>query len=151
MDKLTPNHRISEIVSNLLGGRHTLSKSETIIGDPLKAGDATLIPVHRLRVAFAAGAARAGASGSGGAGETGGRGAGGTVQIEPVAVIAVGRDGNPRILTVDGDAEGSWRHLLEQVPELLGKAAKMLGERVAPRAAAPAVAEGDRPAGLPEA
>ena len=133
--------KISEIVHTLLDGMHTLSKSETIIGDPYKAGDATLIPVHRLRVAFAAGAAAAGARASGTEGNTGSRGATGVVQIDPVAVIAVGKDGLPRVLAVDGEAEGSWRHLLDQLPELLSRGVKAVADEVASRPNAPALAK----------
>lgn len=133
--------KISELVHTLLDGMHTLSKSETIIGDPYKAGDATLIPVHRLRVGFAAGAASAGARAGGSEGAGGSRGAAGAVQIDPVAVIAVGKDGLPRILAVDGEAEGSWRHLLDQLPELLSRGVKLVADEVAARPNEPQLAK----------
>ena len=122
---------ISDIVRQLVDGMHTMSKSETIIGDPIAAKDATLIPIHRLRIGFAAGTATGNAHASSREGKSGGRGAGGTVQLDPVAVIAVGGDGVPRVLAVDGEAEGGLARLLEQAPDLLVRAARAIGERAA--------------------
>ena len=55
-DKKTPPTKITGVVHSLLDGLHSMSKSETIIGDPYQLGDATLVPVHRLKVALGAGA-----------------------------------------------------------------------------------------------
>jgi uncharacterized spore protein YtfJ len=108
-----------------------MSKSETIIGDPYKLGDATLVPIHRLRVALGAGALQGGARRDGSSGESGGLGAGGAVQIEPVAVIAVGRDGVPRFMSVESEPDAAEK-MIKQLPDLLGNATRLLSERVAP-------------------
>jgi uncharacterized spore protein YtfJ len=122
--------KIGEIVSSLLSGVHGISKSETIVGEPQQAGDATIIPVHRLKNAFGAGSASAGAKGAKGGGSSGGHGAGGAVEIDPVAVIAVGKDGHAHLLTVEGDEKSAWSALLADVPDILGRLAQTVGERV---------------------
>jgi uncharacterized spore protein YtfJ len=122
--------KIGEIVASLLSGVHGISKSETIIGEPQKAGDATVIPVHRLKIAFGAGSASAGAKGSKGGGSSGGHGAGGAVEIDPVAVIAVSKDGHAHLLTVEGDEKSAWSALLSEVPDILGRLAQSVGDRV---------------------
>jgi uncharacterized spore protein YtfJ len=121
---------ISEIVSSLLSGVHGISRSETIVGSPQQAGDATIIPVHRLKIAFGAASASAGAHGSRVGGDSGGHGAGGAVELEPVAAIAVSKDGSARLLTVEGDSRGAWSSLLQEVPDILAKLAHTLGDRV---------------------
>jgi uncharacterized spore protein YtfJ len=120
---------ISEIVSSLLSGVHGISRSETIVGAAQQAGDATVIPVHRLKIAFGAASASAGAHGTRVGGDSGGHGAGGAVELEPVGAITVGKDGVARLLTVEADAPGTWSSLLQQVPEILGKLTQALGER----------------------
>jgi uncharacterized spore protein YtfJ len=120
---------ISEIVNNLLDGIHTISKSETIIGDPQQAGDATVIPVHRLKVVFGAGSGSMGAHGQRVGGDTGLHGAGGVVELDPVAAIAVAKDGTAHILAVEADSGGTWAALIQEVPDLLAKFAQTLGER----------------------
>lgn len=130
-DKKTPPAKVTKVVHTLLDGLHSMSKSETIIGEAYQLGDATIVPVHRLRVALGAGAVSGGAKQDASKGESGGIGAGGAVQIEPVAVIAVGRDGVPRIMCVETESDATQK-LLEQLPDMLSGAAKVLTERVAP-------------------
>lgn len=120
---------ISEIVGSLLSGVQGLSKSETIVGAPQQAGEATVIPVHRVKIAFGAASASAGAHGARGGGDSGGHGAGGAVELEPVAAIAVSKDGHAHLLPVEGDAHTAWSALLQEVPDLLTRLAHTLGER----------------------
>jgi len=122
--------KIGDIVSSLLSGVHGISKSETIVGEPQQAGDATVIPVHRLKIAFGAGSASAGAKNGKVGGKSGGHGAGGAVEIDPVAVIAVSKQGHAHLLTVEGDETSAWSALLQEVPDLLGRLAQSVGDRV---------------------
>jgi uncharacterized spore protein YtfJ len=128
---MAPQTKITNVVHTLLDGLHSISKSETIIGDPYQLGEATLVPVHRLRVGLGAGTLSGGAKQDASSGESGGQGAGGAVQIEPVAVIAVGRDGIPRIMSVECE-EDALQGLLKQLPDVVTKAAKLISERVVP-------------------
>jgi uncharacterized spore protein YtfJ len=130
-NKPTAPAKITSVVHTLLEGLHSMSKSENLIGEPYTLGDATIVPIHRLRVALGAGAVHGGAKQDATSGESGALGAGGVVQIEPVAVITVGRDGVPRIMCVESEPNATEK-LLEQLPEVLSRAAKMLSERVAP-------------------
>ena len=122
--------KIGDIVSSLLSGVRGISKSETVVGAPQKAGDATIIPVHRVKIAFGAASANAGAHGAKLGGDTGGQGAGGAVELDPVAAIAIGKDGQAHLLTVEGDEKGAWAALLQEVPDLLSRLAESLGDRV---------------------
>jgi len=135
--------RISEIVNSLLSGVHEISKSETIVGAPQKAGDATVIPVHRLKIAFGAASANAGGQGGKVGGSSGGQGAGGAVELEPVAAIAVGKDGHAHLLTVEGSPETAWSGLLSQVPDLISRLAQAVGDRAQRELAARVPAERD--------
>jgi len=130
-NKIVPQAKIKNVVHTLLDGLHSMSKSETIIGDAYQLGDATIVPVHRLRVALGAGAVHGGAKQDATSGESGALGAGGAVQIEPVAVIAVGRDGIPRIMCVEAENDAAEK-LVKQLPELLQSTTKVFSERIAP-------------------
>jgi uncharacterized spore protein YtfJ len=122
--------KIGDIVSSLLSGVHGISKSETIVGQPQQAGDATIIPVHRLKIAFGAGSATAGAKSGKLGGKSGGHGAGGAVELDPVAVIAISKNGHAHLLTVEGDETSAWSTLLQEVPDMLGRLAQSVGDRV---------------------
>ncbi len=153
-NKLAPPTQITSVVHSLLDGLHSMSKSETVVGDPYTLGDATIVPVHRLRVALGAGAVHGGVKREGSAGETGGLGAGGAVQIDPVAVIAVGRDGVPRIMCVERESDAAQK-VMEQLPGMMGNIAKLLADRVGPLLSkigkSPATVAAPTPNALPEA
>ena len=122
--------KITDIVSELLDGVHHVAKSETIIGEPQRAGSAVIIPVHRLKIAFGVGSADANAHLKQANGGSGVQAAGGAVELDPVAAIAISETGNPHLLAVDSDASTTWESLIEQVPGLVGKVLSVLGERV---------------------
>ena len=122
--------KIGDIVSSLLSGVHGISKSETIVGEPQQAGDATIIPIHRLKIAFGAGSASAGGRSGKVGGKSGGHGAGGAVELDPVAVIAIGKNGNAHLLTVEGDENTAWSSLLRDVPDVLARLAQSVGEKL---------------------
>lgn len=123
--------KISTLVSGLLEGIHGISKSETIVGEPQRAGDATIIPVHRLKIAFGAAAAKAGAHNSRVGGDTGGGGAGGAIELDPVAAIAIAKDGTAHMLTVEADSSATWAGLMEEVPELIARVVHSVGGKMA--------------------
>lgn len=149
--------KIGDIVSSLLSGVHGISKSETIVGEPQQAGDATVIPIHRLKIAFGAGSASAGGRSGKVGGKSGGHGAGGAVEIDPVAVIAIGKNGNAHLLTVEGDETTAWSSLLRDVPDILTRLAQSVGDRVKhelnarPISAAPASEISAEPSATPSA
>lgn len=122
--------KIAEVVESLLQGVQGISKSETIIGAPQQAGEATIIPVHRLKIAFGAVSANAGARGTKVGGDSGGHGAGGAVELEPVAAIAVAKDGSAHLLTVEGDEKAGWSALLQEMPDIVSRLANAVGDRV---------------------
>jgi len=73
-----------------------------------------------------------------------------------VAVVAVGRDGVPRIMCVESEEDAASK-LMKQLPDLVSGAAKLLSERVGPlvsklvnRSTANAIASAAKDA-LPEA
>jgi uncharacterized spore protein YtfJ len=144
--------KIGEIVNSLLSGVHGISKSETIVGEPQQAGDATVIPIHRLKIAFGAGSATAGAKSGKMGGKSGGHGAGGAVEIDPVAVIAISKQGHAHLLTVEGDENSAWSALLADVPDILGRLAQSVGDRMRNELAARGVktSEVAAPSALPD-
>lgn len=122
--------KITDVVESLLKGVQGISKSETIVGAAQQAGDATVIPIHRLKIAFGAASANAGARGAKVGGDSGGYGAGGAVELEPVAAIAVAKDGTAHLLTVEGDEKAGWSALLQEVPDIVSRLANAVGDRV---------------------
>jgi len=121
--------KLEAVVDNLLDGMHQISKIETVVGEPLQAGDAMLVPIHRLRVGFGVASVGAGGHGETGEGTYGGRGVGGGVQVEPIAVVAIAKDGRPRLMAIDGEPEQMVGQLFEQIPDLLGRILSLVSRK----------------------
>ncbi|MFW5739004.1 MAG: GerW family sporulation protein [Myxococcota bacterium] len=121
--------KLETVVDNLLDGMHQISKIETVVGEPLQAGDAMLVPIHRLRVGFGVASVGAGGHGETGEGNYGGRGVGGGVQVEPIAIVAIAKDGKPRLMAIDGEPEQMVGQLFEQIPDLLGRVLNMVSRK----------------------
>ncbi len=146
--------RLGNIVGSLLDGIRGISKSETIVGEAQQAGDATIVPIHRLKLAFGAAAGKGGAHSSRIGGDTGLHGAAGGVELDPIAAIAIAKDGTAHVLTVDSDPASTWAGLLEEVPELVarlahgvgGKMVQAIEQRVDQRLGAGAAAPASAPA-----
>jgi uncharacterized spore protein YtfJ len=77
---------LAEVVKAALDQMQYIAKTETVIGEPISAGNVTLIPVSRISVGFAAG-------GGGKDDKCGtGAGTGGGISITPVAFISIKDD-----------------------------------------------------------
>lgn len=92
-----------------------LVSTKTVVGDPIEAAGATIIPVSRVSFGFGSGGGE-GKKGSTEEGFGGGGGAG--ARIEPVAfIVIVGED--VKLLTISGGSNVD--KFIEAVPEVLSK------------------------------
>ncbi len=106
-----------EILDTILGRLKTLASTETVIGQPVKAGDLTLLPVVKVSIGFAAGAGEGmGGDGKGSGKGTGGGGGGGAT-ITPVGFIVY--DGNDIKFITTG--KSTFDSIIESVPGILSK------------------------------
>lgn len=117
-------------MTNLLDGVSTVSRSETVVGEPVAVGKVHVIPIHRLKVAFGVGTGEGHGKGSRGKGSYDAQGAGGAVELEPLAAITVAENGEAHLFSVDEESGKAWQDLMSQVPDLLGKVARALGGKV---------------------
>lgn len=74
---------LADIIQTALDKMTVISKTETVVGEPIVAGEVTLIPVSRVSIGFAAGGAGKEEKSGNGAGTGGG------ISITPVAFIVV--------------------------------------------------------------
>ena len=102
-------NNVAEILKSVVGELKEISKSETIIGDPITIGDRTVIPVVRISVGFGAG----GGQGENDKAQTGfGGGGGGGVKIEPSAFIIMDKDG----VSILPANKGKWDSIIDSIP-----------------------------------
>jgi uncharacterized spore protein YtfJ len=75
----------TDLIKTLLDGFKAVAKTETIVGEGIKAGEFTVLPVSKISLGIGAGAGTEQIKASGG---TGGGGGGG-ICVEPIAFLVV--------------------------------------------------------------
>jgi uncharacterized spore protein YtfJ len=108
---------VVDVLKGVVGELREMADSETIIGEPITAGDTTVIPVVKISVGFGAGGGEGSHKGDSGFGGGGGGGA----KVEPAAFLIIDKDG-VRILT---PKKGTWEGVIEAIPALAKKVSKI--------------------------
>ncbi len=102
---------VENLIERVMGELHRIVQTETVVGEPVQAGDLTIIPVSKISFGFAAG---------GGQNDKGQSGTGGGASVEPIAFLVIDGDGKVQIMTLT-DKEVGWGQLAELVPDALSK------------------------------
>lgn len=107
---------IHNLIKTLLGELKELVKTESVVGEPIQAGETTVIPVSKVSFGF-----------GGGGGNTPskkdtpaeGSGIGGGASIEPVAFIVI-HDGKAQLINLRSK-DGLGGKVMDLIPDLLDK------------------------------
>ena len=110
---------VEALIERVLGELHTIVQTRTVVGEPLTAGDVTLIPVSKISLGFGAGGAREGSGQSG---------TGGGASVEPIAFVVIDAGGKVQVLTLK-EKEVSWAQLIELVPGAVSKVREFVERR----------------------
>ena len=92
----------------------------SVVGDPITAGDVTIIPISKVSVGFGGGGSDYVSKNNNKAENPFGGGVGAGVKVTPVAFLII-KEGSVRMLPVATPANTTADRLVEQVPDLLDK------------------------------
>ena len=118
---------VENLVKTTLGEIEKVLSTKTVVGEPITAEGATLIPLISAGFGFAA----AGGSGKGEAkqkGEGAGGGAGGGAWVRPIALVIVSKEG-VRVEPIMGSLAGAIEKIGETIPKITEKLIDKWGER----------------------
>ena len=103
---------LEELLKTVLPELRQIAKGQTVVGDPITAGESTVIPISKVSVGFGAG---------GGGDEKSGRGSGtgGGASIEPIALIVI-TDGKVQLVPVRAK-DTTVGKIIDMVPEILDR------------------------------
>jgi len=107
----------TDLIKTLLEGFKAVAKTDTIIGEGIKAGESTVLPVSKISLGIGAGAGTEQIKASGGSGGAGGGG----ICVEPIAFLVV-KDGEVSILNL--------RRMPAMVEAFFGKIPDMLEKAI---------------------
>ena len=114
------NNDFNQTVATLFKGMDQFLTSKTVVGDPIKAGDMTIIPLMDVNFGMGAGSA-GGSKGS----STAGGGIGG--KMSPSSIIVI-KDGYAQILSATAE-KSSLSKVIEMVPEVVDKVQTAIGKK----------------------
>ncbi|UCD63079.1 MAG: sporulation protein [Candidatus Zixiibacteriota bacterium] len=107
-------NNVVELLKGVVGELREISRSETIIGQPITVGQRTVIPVVKISVGFGAGGGQ-GEEEKKGSGFGGGGGGG--AKIEPAAFIIMDDRGVSLLPAV----KGKWGDIIDAIPDFARK------------------------------
>lgn len=118
--------KINQMMSITMEKIREMGDVKTIIGDPIEAGDTTIIPVSKVSYGFASGGSDLPAKQN--PKDLFGGGAGAGVTVQPIAFLVVSKDGNVRLMQIS-DSDDKVSNIIRSVPELIDKISDMIKSR----------------------
>lgn len=117
---------VSDLIKNVMGEIENVMQTRTVVGDPISAGEFTVIPVSKVSFGFGAGGGGKELKSKGGSGE----GVGGGWSIEPVAFIVVGKEG-AKLYSIKHEESLAGR-LIDLAPKVAEKVKDFMEKREEP-------------------
>jgi len=119
---------IKELMEQLLSKFESMSKTKTVVGDPVEIKNKTLVPLIEVSIGVGTGGGLGEGTGTDekgreGKGQGKGAGAGGGLKISPVAVVAIDDSGVSAFAV--NEKKGAIGRLAEMVPHIMEKVVAM--------------------------
>ena len=140
------NHPVSELMAETIEQIKEAVDANPVVGEPIVAGEITLIPVSKISLGFGTGGSEMGGKTPKVMGENpfgGGGGAG--LKVTPVCFLVINA-GMVKVLPVDTSHETSLDRVVDLIPDVVNRIAGLVEEKKAKK---PASEEPDGPAGNP--
>ncbi|MFB3887273.1 MAG: GerW family sporulation protein [Thermodesulfobacteriota bacterium] len=110
----------TDLIKTLLEGFKAVAKTETIVGEGIKAGEFTVLPVSKISLGIGAGAGKEQIKTSGGSGG----GGGGGICVEPIAFLVV-KEGEVSIINLRR-MPAMIESFFGKIPDLMEKAVNIV-------------------------
>ena len=123
------NHPINELMAETIQKIRETVDANTVVGEPIHAGEITLIPVSKISFGFGTGASEFGGKAPKAPGDNpfgGGGGAG--VKVSPVCFLALSGT-NVRVLPVEVAPATGVDRVVEMIPDAVTKISGLIEKR----------------------
>lgn len=126
------NNKISQMMGITIDKIREMGDVKTIIGDPIVAGDTTIIPVSKVSYGFASGGSDLPVKQN--PKELFGGGAGAGVTVQPIAFLVINKDGDVRLMPISV-SDDKISNIIRTMPELMDKISDMINDHKANKSA----------------
>lgn len=128
MSKNLPN-----MLENTIAKIREMVDSNSVVGEPITAGDVTIIPISKISVGLGGGGSDYVSKNANNQENPFGGGVGAGVKVTPVAFLII-KDGNVRMLPVAQPANTTADRIVEMIPDTLDKIAAFIDSRMEKKA-----------------
>ena len=125
------NHPVSDLMTETIQKIKEAVDANTVMGEPITAGEVTLIPVSKISLGFGTGGSEMAGNAPKGCGENpfgGGGGAG--LKVVPVCVLVI-TGTTVRVLPVEAAPETSLDRIVDMIPDVVSKLTSLVEEKKA--------------------
>ncbi|MCI5689957.1 MAG: sporulation protein YtfJ [Clostridiales bacterium] len=125
------NHPVSELMTETIQKIKEAVDANTVMGEPITAGEVTLIPVSKISLGFGTGGSEMAGNAPKGCGENpfgGGGGAG--LKVVPVCFLVI-TGTTVRVLPVEAAPETSLDRIVDMIPDVVSKLTSLVEEKKA--------------------
>ena len=112
---------VEALIERVMGELHRIVRTETVVGEPVIAGEVTLIPVAKISFGFGAGSSPEGKGPNG-------AGTGGGATVEPIAFVVIDAQGKTQILPLK-EQDINLGSMFKYMPEAMAKIKDFVGKR----------------------
>lgn len=132
MQTQNENSKINQMMGITIDKIKEMGDVKTIIGDPIVAGDTTIIPVSKVSYGFASGGSDLPAKQN--PKDLFGGGAGAGVTVQPIAFLVINKTGDVRLMPISA-SDDKISNIIRTMPELMDKISDMINDHKANKAA----------------
>ena len=122
------NHPINELMAETIQKIRETVDANTVVGEPIRAGDVVLIPVSRISFGFATGASEFGGKAPKAPGDNPFGGGGAGVKVDPVCFLAVSGT-SVKVLPVEMPPLTGVDKVVDMIPEAVTKISGIIEKR----------------------
>lgn len=119
------SQKLPNMLESTIAKIRELVDSNSVVGEPITAGDVTIVPISKISVGLGGGGSDFVTKYSAGKENPFGGGVGAGVKVTPVAFLII-KDGSVRMLPVANPANTTADRLVEMIPDTLDKIAAFI-------------------------
>ena len=127
------SQNLPNMLENTIQKIREMVDSNSVVGEPITAGDVTIIPISKISIGLGGGGSDFVSKNVNHQENPFGGGVGAGVKVTPVAFLIV-KEGNVRMLPVAAPASTTADRLVEMVPDTLDKIAAFIDSRTEKKA-----------------
>ena len=123
------SQNLPNMLENTIAKIREMVNVNTVVGDPITAGDVTILPISKISIGLGGGGSDFATKNPNAKENPFGGGVGAGVKVTPIAFLIV-KDGSVRMLPVANPANTTADRLVEMVPDTLDKIVSFIDSRL---------------------